>query len=126
MMSADMGLAIDTVRIVMNLEQMRAKVAAHNIAMANVPGSQAMRLDASGALATLRASRGSPELFAQTLQSMKLQDLDAYLQTQPTTTPLALDGEVAEMSAASGRYQALADGVSRQFALMQLAIRGGR
>lgn len=125
-MSADMSLAIDTVRLAMNLEQMRAKVAAHNIAMANVPGSQAMRLDSSGALAALRATRGSPELFAQALQSLQQQDLDAYLQTQPTTTPLALDGEVAEMSAASGRYQALADGVSRQFALMQLAIRGGR
>lgn len=125
-MSADMSLAIDTVRLAMNLEQMRAKVAAHNIAMANVPGSQAMRLDSTGALAALRATRGSPELFAQALQSLQQQDLDAYLQTQPTTTPLALDGEVAEMSAASGRYQALADGVSRQFALMQLAIRGGR
>lgn len=125
-MSADMSLAIDTVRLAMNLEQMRAKVAAHNIAMANVPGSQAMRFDSTGALAALRATRGSPDLFAQALQSLKLQDLDAYLQTQPTTTPLALDGEVAEMSAASGRYQALADGVSRQFALMQLAIRGGR
>lgn len=125
-MSADMSLAIDTVRLAMNLEQMRAKVAAHNIAMANVPGSQAMRLDSAGALAALRATRGSPELFAQALQSLQQQDLDAYLQTQPTTTPLALDGEVAEMSAASGRYQALADGVSRQFALMQLAIRGGR
>jgi flagellar basal body rod protein FlgB len=126
MMSADMSLAIDTVRLAMNVEQMRAKVAAHNIAMANVPGSQAMRFDSTGALAALRATRGSPDLFAQALQSLKLQDLDAYLQTQPTTTPLALDGEVAEMSAASGRYQALADGVSRQFALMQLAIRGGR
>ena len=125
-MSADMSLAIDTVRLAMNLEQMRAKVAAHNIAMANVPGSQAMRFDSTGALAALRATRGSPDLFAQALQSLKLQDLDAYLQTQPTTTPLALDGEVAEMSAASGRYPALADGVSRQFALMQLAIRGGR
>ena len=125
-MSADMSLAIDTVRLAMNLEQMRAKVAAHNIAMANVPGSQAMRLDSTGALAALRATRGSPELFAQALQSLQQQDLDAYLHTQPTTTPLALDGEVAEMSAASGRYQALADGVSRQFALMQLAIRGGR
>lgn len=125
-MSADMSLAIDTVRLAMNLEHMRAKVAAHNIAMANVPGSQAMRLDSTTALAALRTSRGSPELFAQALQSLQQQDLHAYLQTQPTTTPLALDGEVAEMSAASGRYQALADGVSRQFALMQLAIRGGR
>lgn len=125
-MSADLSLAIDTVRLAMNLEHMRAKVAAHNIAMANVPGSQAMRLDTTGALAALRATRGSPELFAQALQSSQQQDLDTYLQQQPTTTPLALDGEVAEMSAASGRYQALADGVSRQFALMQLAIRGGR
>ncbi|MNF08545.1 hypothetical protein D3C80_2089910 [compost metagenome] len=57
---------------------------------------------------------------------MQDSELTPYLQSYTPGSPLALDGEVAQMSAASGRYQALADGVSRQFALMQLAIRGGR
>jgi flagellar basal-body rod protein FlgB len=126
LMSADMSIAVDAVRLAMSFEQTRAKVAAHNIAMANVPGSQALRFNVAEPLAALRSMRGDPELFAQTLRSMQSNDLTPYLQSYSMTTPLALDGEVAEMSAASGRYQALADGVSRQFALMQLAIQGGR
>lgn len=125
-MSADMGLAVDAVRLAMNLEQLRARVAAQNIAMANVPGAPAMRVDVAGALAAVRGSRGDDNLFAQNLEALARQDLDLYLHEIPTSTPLALDGEVAQMSAASGRYQALAEGVSRQFGLMQLAIKGGR
>ncbi len=125
-MSADMSLTVDTVRLAMSLEQTRAKVAAHNIAMSNMPGGKVMHLDSAGALAAVRAARNSPELFAQTLSAMQATDNSPYLHTQTSAEPLALDGEVAELSAASGRYKALADGVSRQFALMQLAIRGGR
>ena len=42
-MAADMGLMVETVRLSMGIEEARARVAAHNIAMANVPGSQAMQ-----------------------------------------------------------------------------------
>jgi flagellar basal body rod protein FlgB len=125
-MSADMSLTVDTVRLAMSLEQTRAKVAAHNIAMANIPGGKVMHLDIAGALAALRAAGNSPELFAQTLSSMQASEESPFLRTQSSSESLALDGEVAEMSEASNRYKALADGVSRQFALMQLAIRGGR
>lgn len=125
-MSADMGLTIDTVHLAMSLEHARAKMAAHNIATANVPGSRATRLDVGTPLSQLRAVRGDAALFAQTLAGLRASDLQAYHQPFPIDAPLALDGEVAEMSAASGRFQALADGVSRQFALMQLAIKGGR
>ncbi len=55
-MSTDMNLAVETVRFAMSLEQLRAKVAAHNIAMANVPGGQGdapQRLRADGCLARL-------------------------------------------------------------------------
>jgi flagellar basal body rod protein FlgB len=121
-----MGLTIDAVHLAMSLEHARAKMAAYNIAMANVPGSRATRLDVAMPLAQLRAARGDVALFAQALDELRASDLQAYEQMQPVDTPLALDGEVAEMSAASGRFQALADGVSRQFALMQLAIKGGR
>lgn len=125
-MPTDMGLVIDTVQLAMSMEHSRAKMAAHNIATANVPGSQAMRVNVDQPLAQLRGARGDAALFAQTLQSLQNSEVQAYQQTYPTGTPLALDGEVAELSAASGRYQALADGVSRQFGLMQLAIKGGR
>ncbi len=125
-MSADMGLAVDAVRLAMNLEQLRARVAAHNIAMANVPGATAMRVDVAGALAAARGSQHEGSLFAQNLHALARQDLDVYLHDSASPSALTLDGEVAKMSAASGRFQALAEGVSRQFGLMQLAIKGGR
>ncbi|MHA6194751.1 hypothetical protein ACX3YG_10315 [Pseudomonas wadenswilerensis] len=125
-MSADMGLAVDAVRLAMNLEQLRARAAAQNIAMANVPGASALRVDVGGALAAVRGSLHDDNLFAQNLDALARQDLAGYLRDIPSSAPVALDAEVAEMSAASGRYQALADGVSRQFGLMQLAIKGGR
>lgn len=125
-MSTDMGITLDAVHLAMNLEHVRAKVVAHNIANANVPGSQAMRLNVGEPLAQLRAALSDPALLAQTLQALRAESPQKYQQTLPLDTPLALDDQIAEMSAASGRYQALADGVSRQFALMQLAMRGGR
>ncbi len=85
-----------------------------------------MRLNGYEPMAALRGLHNDPELFAQSLRSLQDSELTPYLQSYTPSTPLALDGEVAQMSAASGRYQALADGVSRQFALMQLAVRGGR
>lgn len=125
-MSADIGLTLDAVHLAMNLEQVRARVVAHNIATANVPGSRAMRMNVGEPLGQLRAALADPALLAQTLHALKAERPQKYQQTLPLDTPLALDDQVAEMSAASGRYQALTDGVSRQFALMQLAMRGGR
>lgn len=125
-MSADMSVAMNTLHMAMNLEQMRARVAAHNIAMANVPGSQVMRFDSVNAMAGLKSTRGDQALFAQMLSQLRAQDLNAYTQPDTSGNALSLDAEVAELSAASGQYQRLADAVSRQFALMQLAIRGGR
>ncbi len=125
-MAADMSLAVDAVRFAMSLEQLRAKIAAHNIAMANVPGGQTMRLSGMPALSSLRSLRQDPQLFAQALRSLQDSELTAHVQSYTPNEALALDSAVADLSAASGRYQALADGVSRQFALMQLAIRGGR
>ncbi|WP_353631289.1 hypothetical protein ABVN18_15660 [Pseudomonas canadensis] len=125
-MSADMSLAVETVRFAMSLEHLRAKVAAHNIAMASVPGGQVMRLNSHEPLTALRGAQGDAQLFAQSLRAMQDSELAPYLQHYTSITPLSPDAEVAELSAASGRYQALADGVSRQFGLMQLAIKGGR
>ncbi len=125
-MTADMGLTIEIVRLAMGVEEARARVAAHNIAMANVPGSRAMQLDAAEAMSTLRAAQDDPFAFAQTLRSLQATEIASMVQPRGNQTAVSLDSEVADMSAASGRYQALADGVSRQFALMQLAIRGGK
>ena len=125
-MAADMGLMVETVRLAMGIEEAKARVAAHNIAMASVPGSKAMQLDATESMSALRAAQDDPFAFAQTLRSLQATDIASMVQPRGNQTAVALDSEVADMSAASGRYQALADGVSRQFALMQLSIRGGK
>lgn len=125
-MTADMGLMVETVRLAMGIEEARARVAAHNIAMANVPGSKAMTLNVTDAVSALRAAQGDPYAFAQELRLLKAEDLDRLVQARGVNASVTLDSEVADMSAASGRYQGLADGVARQFALMQLAIRGGK
>lgn len=122
----DIGLTVDAVHLAMNLEQLRARVVAHNIANANAPDSRAMRLNVGEPLAQLRASLSDPALLAQTIKALREEDSQRYLEPLPQGAALALDDQIAEMSAASGRYQALADGVSRQYALMQLAMRGGR
>lgn len=125
-MSIDVSLTLDAVRLAMGLERARANVLAHNIAMANVAGNRAARLDLTAPLAQLSSARGDSALFAQTLKALAATDTMAYRRELPVDQSISLDAEVAELSAASGRFQALADGVSRQFALMQLAARGGR
>jgi flagellar basal body rod protein FlgB len=121
-----MGLMIDTVRLAMGVEEAKARIAAHNIAMASVPGSKAMQLNVAPSMAMLRGAQSDPFAFAQALRSLQATEISSLVQTRTSDISITLDSEVADMSAASGRYSTLAEGVSRQFALMQLAIRGGR
>lgn len=125
-MSADYSLTLDTVRLAMGLEELRARIAAQNIATANIPNSASLYLDSDAALGALRSARTDPDLFRRRLAETRLDEQSPYLHASDTLSAAPLDAQVAELSAASGKYQALADGVSRQFALMQLAIKGGR
>lgn len=123
----DSKLVIDVVSTVLRLEEARAQVAAKNIAMANVPGARAAHLDISPSLAHLRAAITDQQLLAESTELQRQQPIaDLMSQDDSNAKPVSLDTEVAEISSASGRYQALADGLSRQFALMQLAIGGGK
>lgn len=123
----DSKLVIDVVSTVLRLEEARAQVAAKNIAMANVPGARAVHLDISPSLANLRAAITDQQLLAESTELQRQQPItDLARHDGSNTNPVSLDAEVAEISSASGRYQALADGLSRQFALMQLAIGGGK
>lgn len=123
-MAINVGTTIEAVRLAMQVEDLRARVAANNIAMANVPGSKAMRVSAGSAMENLKENFLDTTLFSQELNSLRSEGVESFV--HKTDTQISLDSEVADVSAASTRYRALADGVSRQFALMQLAIRGGR
>ncbi|RZU38505.1 flagellar basal body rod protein FlgB [Fluviicoccus keumensis] len=117
---------IDAVSLAMKLEEARARVAARNIALASVPGSTALRFDSLGAQKILQAALADPEGFASAVHALARQDLQGRIRQAPEPSGISLDAEVAEVSAASGRYQALADVVSRQFAIMQMAIKGAK
>jgi flagellar basal body rod protein FlgB len=122
----DASLLVDAVSAVMRLEEARAQVAARNIAMANVPGSRPERFDATLQYDKLRAAVLDASRFAGEVAQMADAPVTDYVQPEAAGVTLSLDAQVLEMSSASARYQALGEGVSRQFALMRLAIGGGR
>jgi flagellar basal body rod protein FlgB len=127
-MVSDSSLLVDTVSAVMRLEEMRAHVAARNIAMANVPGARIERFDAALQFDKLRdAIAGGSNLAGEVAFMAGRGEAGYVVSSSPASdTPMALDAQVLEMSSASTRYQALGEGVSRHFALMRLAIGGGK
>lgn len=100
---SDMSLAIASVRFGLDLALMRAQVAAQNIAQANRPSA----------------------LFSGNLTRLQAEAMSQHIQFA-TPQAVSLDAEVEAIVAASGRYQALIDGLSRQLALMQIALGGRR
>lgn len=122
----DTSLLVDTVSAVMRLEEMRAQVAARNIAMANVPGASVERFDSSFQFEKLRAAVQDASQLSSEVALMNSLGEGDYLQKGEQSQMISLDAHVLELSSASTRYQALSEGVSRQFALMRLAIGGGK
>lgn len=120
-------LTIEAARLALGMQQLRAETAARNIARANVPGAQAMRLDfaESQALLGQTASKGAdpdPSLgraltaAADSVPHAAVSDLPG--------TPIQLDEQVADAASANLGYQALSEALSRNFGLMRLAITG--
>lgn len=117
-------ITIDAVRLALGMQEIQARVASANIANANRPGAQALRVDFSalqGALSDI-ASAADGGGMARTLL-----DAEAALgSASPIASglPINLDQEVGSMVVAGTRYQALGEALSRQFGLMRLAISG--
>lgn len=122
----DTGVVLDALSAVMRLEEMRAQVAARNIAMANVPGHRAERFEATLQYDRLRAAVGDASRLAGVAQDLSALSRAAVVRPDDGALAPSLDAHVLELSNASARYQALGEGVSRQLALMRLAIGGGR
>lgn len=120
-------LTIEATRLALGIQQLRAETAANNIARANVPGAQAMRLDFSESQALLgqAASRGA-DLDLSLVPSL-MAAADAVPHTTSAAAPgtaIQLDEQVADAAAANLSYQALGEALSRNFGLMRLAITG--
>ncbi|PCK03395.1 MAG: flagellar biosynthesis protein FlgB [Alteromonadaceae bacterium] len=116
----DINLSLATWAL--GLEQAKANVAANNIANANVSGSirevrfEQLLSDVAKAVQS-GDNTGAMSLFKQEIVSHETTGTTLF-------NGVALDNEVAELSAAQGRYRVIAEALSRQFGLMSLATRG--
>lgn len=114
-------ITIDAVRLALGGQQLRAEVAAANIAGASTPGFRANRVDLAGLQSHLQALADGG--FAAGPAGMTLQTL-AQVRPDESGAAVQLDAEVSEMVTASVEYQALAESLGRYFGLMRLALAG--
>lgn len=112
---------IEAVRLAMGIEELKARVASLNIANANRPDAQALRMDFAAAQAALTQAAGAGDAGAA------LRQASADIRTAAPSLagqPIQADEQIADMSAAGLHYQALSEALSRHFGLMRLAISG--
>lgn len=121
-----MDLTLEAVRVGLDLNQMRMQIASTNIARADVPGARLEGADFSEALAALREAAQGATVDPVRLETITPQSLRADVQSLGAVgaNPVALDDQIAELNADSVTYRALTVGLTRRFALMQLAIAG--
>jgi flagellar basal-body rod protein FlgB len=115
---------IDAVRLAMNLQDLRARVASMNVANAGKPDATALRVDFAKVEAALReVSRAGNEAEAVRWLATAT---DALRATEPEQgiDPIRLDSEIGDISTAGIQYQALTEALNRQFGLMRIAIAG--
>lgn len=120
-------LTIESVRLAMGMQQLRAETAAQNIARANVPGARAARLDfgVSQSLLAQAAGRNAdldPALKRSLADAANAMPHSAVLDLEGM--PIQLDEQVADAASANLGYQALSEALSRHFGLMRLVIAG--
>jgi flagellar basal body rod protein FlgB len=116
---------IDAIRLALGMQELQARVASTNIANAGRPNAQALRIDFADAQRALEDAAN--ETAGSSRLASRLRDEEASLgmiSPVPTAEAVNLDGQVADMVAASTSYQTLSEALSRQFGLMRLAISG--
>lgn len=119
-----MDITTEAVRVGLDLAQVRAEIASTNIARANIPGATLQQADFADALATLGAAVTGDAGAGARLQAISQESLRGQIGQAGTADAASLDDQVAELSTQGLAYRALTDGLSRHFALMQLAISG--
>lgn len=121
-----MDLTLEAVRVGLDLNATRMQIAGTNIARADVPGARLEGADFSEALSALREAAQGAEVDPTRLEMITPKTLRADIQSVGTmgADPVALDDQIAELNSDSVTYRALAVGLTRRFALMQLAISG--
>lgn len=121
-----MDVTTEAMRVGLDLTQLRAQIASFNIAGANVPGAVPHGADFSGVLGVLRQAAADPQSAAARLADITHGSLQERVHALPEASGdgASLDDQVAQLNIDSLQYRALAEGLSRRFAMLQLAISG--
>jgi flagellar basal-body rod protein FlgB len=119
--------ARDLAQLALRLEHLNARVQAENVARLGAGSSSLFSTQIEAAYAALRQAAGTAE-SADALLAAAARDLETFAGVTriPVPAGASLDDLVMSMTRTSSRYQAIADGLSRQMGLMQLAIKGAR
>jgi flagellar basal-body rod protein FlgB len=119
--------ALDLAQLALRLEHVNARLHAENVARFGAGSATQFGSNLEQAYAALQPAAGSPA-SARALLSSATQDLQGFagVREVPLPADASLDDLLMAMTRTASRYQSLADGVSRQLGLMQLAIRGAR
>jgi flagellar basal-body rod protein FlgB len=122
-MSLPGNITVDAVGLALDMAQLRAEVASHNVARANMPGANVERADFGSALSLLQRVADGDDVDPRSLANTQMHAVTtAHADTFDGN--VSLDQEVTEMALAGGHYQALTEALSRQFGLMSLALSG--
>jgi flagellar basal body rod protein FlgB len=116
------NLLVDAVALAMDVSQSRAAAASHNVAYANVPGARMQRADFARAQGLLDAFADGQSTVSSDIGAARAAGVGSVAVS--SNNDVSLDQQVTDMAIASGRYQALTDALSRQFALMNVALSG--
>jgi flagellar basal body rod protein FlgB len=100
----------------MSVQNMRVKVAASNIASLNLANTQGLSFDYKKVLSDISA-------HGKDMEQIKEMDYQGYMTKLPAGS-VKLDEQTLEAITASGRYQGIAEMLSRSYGIMQLAIQG--
>lgn len=120
-----MDLTTEAVRLGLDVSQTQAWMASANIARADVPGAGVYRASFSDALGALQQAAMQAPDAGQVLNAIHSDTLRAEIREVPAgANGVQLDDQVAALNLASTTYTALSNGLSRHFALMQMAIMG--
>jgi flagellar basal-body rod protein FlgB len=120
-----MDLTTEALRLGMGLARTRAELASANIANVDTPGYRAQRVDFGRVMGILHDATMHPDMDGNRLQTLGALALkSAPSSADPGATAVSLDGEVADLQAASVDYQSMTTVLSHRFSLMQLALAG--
>ncbi|GAB3040407.1 hypothetical protein GCM10027285_26790 [Oleiagrimonas citrea] len=121
-----MDITTEAVRVGLGMAQAQAWAASANIAGVDVPGAKVYRTDFSEALNALDAASRDVAGAGKALSGMSYERITDGIEKDPSRSAdqVRLDDQVAQLNIANTTYRTLINGLSRHYALMQLAIKG--